>query len=82
MNWYADGKALSMPQAGSSRIRGRYSPVQVLTGLEQAREGCTNRQVEEYWNNRKQGAVAKCLSEEPKDCMRRRDDADGNFKSS
>ena len=29
-----------------------------------------------------QGTVAKYLSEEPKDCVRRRDDAGGNCKSS
>ena len=62
--------------------RGRCSPVQVLTGIEQVREGCTNRQVEEFWAHRKQRAVAKYLSEEPKDCVSRHDDADGNFQSS
>ena len=43
---------------------------------------CAIRQVEEFWANRKQGAVAKYLSEEPKDCVSRHDDADGNFQSS
>jgi hypothetical protein len=62
--------------------RGRCSPVQVLTGLEEVRECCTNRQVEEFWANRKQGAVAKYLSEELKACVSKHDDADGNFKSS
>ena len=62
--------------------RGRCSPAQVLTGLEKVREGCSNRQVEEFWANRKKGAVAKYLSEEPKDYVSRHDDADGNFKSS
>jgi hypothetical protein len=37
--------------------------------LRAGREGCTKRQVEEFWANHKQGAVAKYLSEEPKDCV-------------